>query len=122
MNHETLLNTLVQIGFPLQVVGVIRSYLQGREQSVLVKGEPSPFLPVRSGLPQGSLLGPLMFICPLNNLPDLSLHGNQMVVYADDVLSFRVVESDMNRAKLQQDLNALSVWAAKNQLTLNSKE
>ena len=67
-----------------------RDYLTNRQQRVVVKGEVSDWLPVTSGVPQGSLLGPLFFIVYINDLPGVISKGSSIALYADDSKMYRL--------------------------------
>ena len=70
VNHGCLLQKLYEFGFGGSVLQWFRSYLMGRYQRVTVLGEISDPLPVSSGVPRGSILGPMLFLIYVNNLPD----------------------------------------------------
>ena len=81
--HLTLLQKLSSYGIRGDLLDWIRSFLMGRTQSVIVDGVPSNPGPVRSGVPQGTVLGPLLFVLYINNLPDNVLHSRSKM-FADD--------------------------------------
>ena len=62
----------------------IKSYLPGREQKLVVNGAVSEKLPVRSGVPQGSILGPLLFVLFINDIFSCISEGTMIALYADD--------------------------------------
>jgi len=68
-------------------------YLTDRQQRVVVKGEASEWLPVTSGVPQGSLLGPLFFIVYIYDLPGVISKGSSIALYADDSKMYRVINT-----------------------------
>ena len=93
-------------------------YLYGREQHIVLNGECSSTWPVLSGVPQGSVLGPLLF---LNNATLESLHTNSKVIlYADDILLYRITSCPSDFTALQADINTLSKWVSANNFTLNA--
>ena len=69
-------------------------YVIGREQCVVLNGCKSNWIPVRSGLPQGTVLGPILFIIYINNLS--SVVSSQCVIFADKTKLYQVVHSDSN--------------------------
>ena len=92
-------------------------YLASHSQSVEVNGESSLPVPVISGVPQGSVLGPLLFLIYIY---DLALRdGVKVTLYADDVLLFWVINSPEDFAKLQDDIGEVRNWSWTSYITLN---
>ena len=89
----------------------------GRRQRVCVNDRYSDWSAVTSGVPQGSVLGPVLFIVFISNLPDVVNSKRQM--YADDTKVFAEVEKE-SVAKLQQNLDSLTDWADCWQLRFNA--
>ena len=84
-----------------------------------MNGEASSSLPVLSGVPQGSILGPLLFIIYVDPVfvADLS-PGTQLVVYADDMLLYRPIRCTQDLVDLQSDTDKICQWTQENFLTL----
>ena len=99
------------------VVNWVRDWLSGRKQRVVVEGEESSWRPVISGVPQGSVLGPILFLIYINDLENEI--GSNILKFADDTKMFRRVESQEDRHQLQVDLNKLVKWAEKWQMLFN---
>ena len=120
VNHEILLKKLYDIGATDGTVKWFRSYLTQRTQKVLFKGSMSTALPVNTGVPQGSILGPLLFIIFINNMCNVIKYGD-ISMYADDTtLSVKGDNAvDISR-KLKLDLEALVIWLRNNKLFLNT--
>lgn len=78
--------------------------------SAAVRGRRSSLLPVTSGVPQGSLLGPLFFILYINDLPACSLHSS-LLLYADDSKCSKSIASASDCLLLQEDLDRVSDWS-----------
>ena len=109
--HQRLLIKLKYHGMGESVVNWVRNWLSGRKQRVVVEGEESSWRPVISGVPQGSVLGPILFLIYINDLENEI--GSNILKFADDTKMFRRVESQEDRHKLQVDLNKLVKWAEK---------
>ena len=76
---------------------------------VVLEGVASQEVPVGSGVPQGTVLGPLLFMCHINDLPDSV--ASQVRLFADDCLLYRQINSPDDHITLQQDLENLETWA-----------
>lgn len=118
VDHSILVRKLERIGVHSSMLGWIRSYLTGRRQFVLVVGERSRIFPVLSGVPQGSHLGPLLFVLFINDIADIFIHS-KCLIYADDLKIFCKVDSIHNAIGIQRDLDSLSSWCQRNRLFLN---
>ena len=109
----------------MQLLGVsnpllswISSYLSNRKQSVKINGVLSREITVTSGVPQGSHLGPLLFLIFINDLATL-LKDCQFLLYADDLKIFRKVTSTNDCLLLQSEINKLTDWCKNNKMELN---
>ena len=87
----------------------IENFLTDRKQQVVVNNSMSDWMSVTSGIPQGSVLGPLLFVIFINDLPE-SVTFN-VFFFADDTKIYRVIKSDADQACLQADLNNLNEWS-----------
>lgn len=76
---------------------------------VVVEGEHSKSVTVDSGVPQGTVLGPLLFLCHINDLPETV--KSQVRRFADDCILYRIIMTRQDHLILQQDLLALEKWA-----------
>ena len=118
--HLPLLKKLENLGFNDHILHWVSGYLASRSQSVVVNGESSLPAPVISGVPQGSVLRPLLFLIYINDLTEINLRdGAKITLYADDVLLFRVINSPEDFAKLQDDIDKVGNRSCTNHLTLN---
>ena len=99
----------------------ICSYLMYREQYVVLNGERSATCKVTSGVPQGSVLGWLLFLIYIHDsVCSTALNGNSITLYADDLLLYRVVNSVQDYERVQEGvLNDIGRWVDENDLHLN---
>ena len=95
----------------------IENFLSGRSQQVILNGQHSESYPVLSGVPQGSVLGLLLFLCYINDLP--AQVKSSIKLYADDALVYQIIHSKTHQDKLQEDLCKLAQWAATWQMSFN---
>ena len=118
--HHRLITKLQSYGIGGQILKWIKSFLSTRRQRVVLGGAMSDGIYVISGIPQGSVLGPVMFVCFINDLPD----GVSSLVhmYADDTKLGRHIESIVDNHLLQTDLNILMEWSLKWQLRFNASK
>jgi len=125
VNHTLLCNKLAEnFYFHHTAVSLIYNYLTGRTQFVSNNGMKSKLFPVLCGVPQGSLLGPLLFSLYINDLP-LSLSYSNCRLYADDAqLYISGPKSKINIliAKLNDDLDGILYWSKRNCLKLNASK
>ena len=119
--HKGLLAKLQQIGVTGQPLDLFESYLSNRRQRVVINGIYSEEVPVKSGVPQGSRLGPLLFIIYINDiLADLECDG---LLFADDTCLTAVgKDPNLTTAALNRDLEKISVWANKWKITFNASK
>ena len=121
--HKVLLEKLTTIGLNDYLTKWVASYLTNRQQKVVVNGVSSDFSSVQSGVPQGSVLGPLLFIIYVNEVADLPLSpGSKIVMYADDVLLYRPIISAADFVCLQEDTASLANWANSAHLKFNPRK
>ena len=107
--HKKLLYKLSKYGITGNINKWIQSFLVLRKQQVIVEEESSKPCSVDSGVPQGSILGPLLFLCHINDLPQRVT--SKVILFADDCLLYRQIHSPRDQLLLQQDLAALETWA-----------
>ncbi len=107
--HRRLLKKLQSYGVYGNVLRWIEGFLTNRKQRVCVNGTLSTWSDVTSGVPQGSVLGPLLFVIFINDLPDVV--NCQIKIYADDTKIYKRVNSELEAADLQQDIDAIFRWS-----------
>ena len=121
LHHGTLLAKLQDIGASTTALQWFRSYLSSRHQVVRINSTLSDRMQVRNGVPQGSILGPLLFSIYVNDLPSIPQYCFPQC-YVDDttlLLSFALHEERRVRDKINQDLLNIRNWCFDNQLLLN---
>ena len=115
--HQRLLLKLKAHGIGDSITDWIEQWLTDRRQRVVVDGEVSNWKSVLSGVPQGSVLGPILFLIYINDL-DESITSN-VLKFADDTKLFRKVNTDGDKQHLQNDLDRLVKWSEKWQMLFN---
>ncbi len=108
VDHHKLLMKLHRLGIHPKTICWISSFLYGRTQQVAVEGHNSDNLPVLSGVPQGSVLGPCLFLSYINDLPDSV--KSKVRLFADDTIVYLTVKSTQDAQTLQNDLLNLENW------------
>ena len=115
--HRRLLYKLRYYGIRGTTLEWITSWLSGRSQKVVLDGQASDPVPVLSGVPQGSVLGPVLFLIFINDLPDNI--RSSVRLFADDCVLYRNINSPKDCEILQEDLNSLARWEPDWQMKFN---
>ena len=118
VSHNELLTRLWTAGVVGSAWKFFKAYLSNCQQFVSIQGHSSSLLPVTSGVPQGSILGPMLFIIYINNLPDI-LQFTTCLLFADDTKLFLSISSITDSTLLQNDINHLLTWSLTSNLTFN---
>ena len=118
--HQRLLVKLKGYGIGGAVLQWIDAFLSGRRQRVVVNGSKSTWAKVTSGIPQGSVLGPLLFVCFINDMP--SVVKSPVHLFADDTTLYRRVTTLEDHKALQDDLTNLEDWSTKWNLCFNTNK
>lgn len=116
--HERLARKMKSYGIDGKIGVWIQSFLEGRTQRVSVNGHMSKWTEVTSGIPQGSVLGPILFVIFINDLPQAVTSVTR--IFADDTKMYATVNTDNDRAKLQDDIDHLTDWSEDWQLKFNA--
>ncbi|CAB3993100.1 Hypothetical predicted protein, partial [Paramuricea clavata] len=109
--HRLLLDKLKCYGIDGQLLEWFDSYLSDRFRHVVLDGAFSDWLPVTSGVPQGSILGPLLFVIYVIDMPNYLTSKSNLALFADDSKLYRPITSINSRHELQADLHGLNKWS-----------
>ena len=112
--HSFLLQNLQNYGVHKQILRWLIHYLCSRTQYVCVNGSSSDILPVSSGVPQGSVLGPRLFIIYIDDITDLQLSDGSMTLFADDIILYRPICTPADYSLLQLDIDDICTWTTNN--------
>jgi hypothetical protein len=118
ISHNKLLTKLQAYGFQGHLLSWIKSFLTDRYHFVSINSSSSTLKQCISGLPQGSVLSPILFLLFINDLPDCIKHSS-VYIYADDAKLLKSINCQLDCILLQQDLDAVATWCSTWQLTLN---
>lgn len=117
LNIQILLSKIKAFGVGGTIIKWFESYLRNRSQCVKFGGCTSRIIKPCSGIPQGSLLGPLLFVIYIDDLPDNLFCRN--LGYADDFKVFRQIKTQADCHTLQSDIDRLKDWCVRNDMDLN---
>ena len=118
--HARLISKLRGYGIQGNLLTWIQSFLTNREQRVAINGAASGWAPVVSGVPQGSVLGPILFLIYINDLPDVV--STQSKIFADDTKIYAPVGRSVASAELQRDIDRVTQWSVSWQLPFNEEK
>ena len=110
VDHLGLISKLAHYGIRGPLLEWTSSFLIGRKQCVVVDGKASKLTDVLSGVPQGTVLGPLFFLIYINDISKNLSVGTKIRLFADDSLLYRTIRSAKDCEILQKDLNTLQQW------------
>ncbi|KXJ20505.1 putative RNA-directed DNA polymerase from transposon BS [Exaiptasia diaphana] len=117
VSHTKLLHKLGQYGVNGKTQKWISGFLHNRTQFVAINGTHSSTTPVTSGVPQGSVLGPTLFLLYINDIVDVP--KSELRLFADDTVLYRAIKSQHDHQILQEDLHNLTKWASDWQMDFN---
>ena len=120
--HTRLIQKLDFYGIRGNILKWITTWLTTRTQQVVVDGESSAPCHVKSGVPQGTVLGPLMFLIYINDISENLSNSTKVRLFADDCLLYRSISSEADSQMLQKDLDSLVDWSFKWQMSFNTRK
>lgn len=115
--HSRLISKIRAHGIGNKICNWIQSWLRGRMQRVVVKGCQSSWLPVESGVPQGSVLGPTLFVIFINDISNGIV--SPILTFADDTKLFSCVDTPLKVHQVQLDLEIMYKWTIEWQMLFN---
>ena len=121
VSHSILLNKLWSIGITGALWTWYKDYLSNRYQTVIINNCYSNLLPVVSGVSQGSILGPLLFLVYINDMSSY-VHHSHFLKFADDTKCFLHISTLSDYCALQEDITALFTWSRDSDLDFNLKK
>lgn len=122
VSHRKLLTKLKMFGLNENITSWIRAYLRNRSQTVEVRDAPSYSLSVTSGVPQGSVLGPLLFLLYINDISTVIKPPVQINLFADDCLVYSPIKTSEDQAALNDSLDYIKQWCFQWQMEINFKK
>ena len=124
VNHKILIEKLKNMKIEKLALNWIESYLTNRVQCTQVGSNTSGEREVKTGVPQGSILGPLFFLCYINDITSVC-NESKILLYADDTVLYRPISENqkyLDMHSFQQDVNKLVKWCQENRLSINIKK
>jgi hypothetical protein len=119
VDHQLLLFKLSKLGLQSNIIVWLRSYMQGRTQRVRLNDSLSNDILVTSGVPQGSHLGPLLFIMFVNDLTIQLTDDIEFLFYADDLRIYKAVSNVNDVYALENNMKIIDSWSKLNGMHLN---
>ena len=122
VDHSILLHKLKCYGVTGRLLNWLADYLNNRRQRVVVDGAASKWTPVTSGVTQGSILGPMLFIIFINDAPEIINNEAVPALFADDTKLYKNITSVNDCYQLQQTLTNLDTWSQDNNINFNGSK
>ena len=123
VNHDIISQKLKhEFSIDGTLLKILMNYLCDRKQCVLIGGAQSGLKDVRSEVPQGSILGPLLFVLFINDMSECISEGTNIALYADDTKIWRKIVNWIDHEVLQRDIDSLYNWAERNKMKFHPKK
>ena len=120
VSHDLILNKLKsQYSIDGTLLKFFTEYLRNRKQRVILDNVISESVDVLSGVPQGSILGPLLFVLFINDIYENINKDSNIALFADDTKIWRDINSELDCENLQNDINTLSIWSRNNKMSFH---
>jgi len=120
--HRRLMFKLKTYNINTELLTWIADFLCNRKQRIVLNGEHSSWFKVLNGIPQGSILGPLLFLIYINDIPELcaaEYPSSEIYLYADDSKIYKLIHNRSDEKKLQSVMNLVKNWSDEWLLRLN---
>ena len=117
--HTLLVQKLIQLNIDPSWILWINSYISKRKFYVKLYNHISNSVTMTSGIPQGSNMGPILFLIYINALPSV-ITNSKILILADDCKIFKAINDPNDSLNLQNDLNSLCIWSKLNHLPFNA--
>ena len=114
--HEGLIYKLKRIGIEGEMLNILVSFLSERKQRVIIDGQYSEWVDIKAGVPQGSILGPLLFLLYIDDI--ISEVDSDIRIFADDTFIFTIADENSS-VRLDRDLEKINSWAIKWKMLFN---
>jgi endonuclease/exonuclease/phosphatase family metal-dependent hydrolase len=123
VNHDIILNKLkYRYNIDGRLLKFLANYLSNREQCVTIGNIKSSVKPVLSGVPQGSIIGPILFVIFINDMAEVVSPDTGLGLYADDTKAWRQINSEDDHIALQNDVQNLFTWSIENKMNFHPKK
>ena len=119
--HRRLLEKVKAYGFRGKLLEWLTDFLLGRHQRVFINNSFSDWSEVRSGIPQGSVLGPMLFVLYVNDLPN-AVSSSSVFLFADDLKMYHPIQDPCDQQELQSDISKVQKWTEDSLLELHPEK